>query len=62
MKPLLALWNLDFSKRPNRRANIRREMKTRLRCEPKGNGNQAWKRADMLDREPGTITWPNYAL
>ena len=62
MKPLTALWNLDFSKPITRRANLRRAIRNRLHMQPKGKGNKAWKRADQLDREPGTIIWPDYAL
>jgi hypothetical protein len=58
MKPLTALWNLDFTTR--RRANIRRAIRNRLRCDPAGKGNKAWTRVERQDREPGTITWPHY--
>lgn len=62
MKTLFARWNLDFSPRLTRHSNIRRAMRQNLRAEPKGRGNRAWKRADALDRQPGCIVWPNYAL
>jgi len=62
MKPLLAHWNLDFSPRAKRRANLRREIRRRLRCEPKGKGNRAWRRWLAMLNEPGTLIWPDYAL
>ena len=58
--PLRKAWNLDFTKR--RRDNIRRFMRQQLRCTPKGRGNRAWKRAQAIWREPGTLIWPDYAL
>ena len=59
---LIARWNSDFSSRQTRRSNIRRVMRQNLTAHPEGRGNRAWKRADALDREPGTITWPRFAL
>lgn len=66
MKNLVSYWNLDFrmdtSFANNRRNNIRRTMQQNLTARPKGNGNRAWKRAAAIQNEPGTITWPDYAL
>lgn len=41
-------WNLDFTTR--RIANIKRAMRQRLRCDPQGKGNKAWKRVSDIDR------------
>jgi hypothetical protein len=60
IKPLLAVWNLDFTK--YRRANIRREIRNRITSRPKGKGAKAWKRVEALDRDPGCLIWPDYAL
>ena len=65
LKPLLARWNIEiYCKVPLARRvdNVRREMRRRLRSEPKGKGNRAWKRVAALDRQPGVLIWPYYAL
>jgi hypothetical protein len=50
--PLMAEWNLSFRRdRLVRRADIRRTMRQNLRCEPKGGGNKAWKRAGRQERQ-----------
>lgn len=49
LNPLLAAWNLDFSR--ERYGNARRMIHLRLRCMPRGKGNKAWKRADREMRQ-----------
>jgi hypothetical protein len=53
----------DYWTRQNARQDLRWRLAKQLRDESKrGKGNRAWKRVDALDREPGTLIWPNYAL
>lgn len=56
----LAEWNLDFTAK--RRENMKRKLHQSSRFEPKGKGNKAWKRAEALLDQPGTIVWPTYCL
>ena len=57
MKPLKALWNLDFSEPTKRRSNLRREIRERLTVRRRGKGSNAWRRVDALDRRPTVVTW-----
>ena len=56
---LIREWNRDFSKRSERRRNIRRTMRLNSRSAPKGKGGQAWKRVAALFR-PDSVSyvWP----
>jgi len=52
-KPLLHIWNRsyyckDIYDRPTRYDIIKREIRDRLRCKPKGKGNKAFKRLKSL--------------
>ena len=51
-------WNLDFTTK--RKANIKRLIRQRLRCHPKGKGNKAWKRVDLASRDASTLSWPDF--
>lgn len=37
-------------------------MRQNLYANPKGRGNAAWRRVDAMDRQPGVLIWPDYAL
>lgn len=41
-------WNLDFTS--NRGRNIKHTIRERLRCNPQGKGNKAWKRVAANER------------
>jgi len=59
----LSAWNLDFSPQHIRRRNMRRTLRLQsLDLSKRGKGSKAWKRVDAMDREPGTLIWPDYAL
>ena len=45
---IAGLWNMDFTS--NRKRNIKRAIRNRLRCEPQGKGNKAWKRVAVNER------------
>jgi hypothetical protein len=71
--PLLFIWNRLFYAvkqypEPWRAIKRREEMRWRmvrrwLEINRKvGKGNRAWKRAAALDRQPGVLIWPDYAL